>query len=497
MTAEPLGSLLSFLPLNPTTDLPPLHVPSPRKLLPAKLHSHSPPHQILSNRLRAQRVHTHHPSPSLPLPIHSSPPRNDISETEKIKLKNRHQLMRTMVKLEDQDEEIRKSSALNQSFFRMSNGLKEIRTTVDAKIPKIAPVKQMNVSDFALHPQEAQIMVGEVERGHWLRRRGVETEGTGLKGLLGFLKSLFSTLDEEGVGSLDCSQFTSSLVSLGVVPTSDWALKSLQTLQINHFKVYKNEFISSLKRDTRNWSISRILLKESDQNHSFTATNQTTNCVKTVERWWKEVDPHSIHWAAVHKVTDLLVGKEIVGNKYEGKSWIEGIKPLEGEMSIHREVFERLFAPAVMLAGLHKLNEALKSGEFSGNTIPLKVKLATYRRKLLLSGIVSHKSPNSIINALSSVHKLDSDSPLPIENSLNLTRLDFDPALGGQLSSHKRYLSVDNREKAALNIHGKVYFPSLREVPRPRDYQVTRENYILEKMTRAVDLREEQLGTYY
>lgn len=541
---ERFGSLLSFLSINPPPN-PPIHTksPSPRLLPAAKPLSISPPPPTLPprarHRPRGKQLSLAEARGSMK--HSSSPRRNDISDTEKMKLKNHHQLMRTMVKLEDEDDEIRKSSALAQSFIRMNKALKEIRTTAASKLPKIAPAKQVTISDFSLRPQEAHMVVGEMDRGQWLRRRGVETEGTGLKGLISFVKRLFDTLDEEGVGSLEYAAFVSDLLGLGVAQNWDWASKALETLQISHIKVYKNEFISALKRDPHHWFIYHILERESTHSQapkvplpqgtsaalllarssqSFSSSCLTLNhlfaCLTTLEKWWKELDPHSIAWAPVTRVADLLVSKEIVGNKYEGRNLLEAVKPLGDERSIQKDHFERVFAPAILLGGLHLLDMELRSGEFAGNTVPFKVKLATYRRKLLLAGVVSttsQKEPSPgqvLVQALSSLRKEGEGVPGSLRSSmegqdaLNLTRLDMDPFLSGKSHPplHKKRSRSEIRSTAESTkhpIHGKVFFPSLSHIPRPREVQLGRENYLLAKLTRAVDFTQadEQLNTYY
>ena len=57
------------------------------------------------------------------------PQRSRLSDSEKMKLKNHHQLMRTMVKMEDDEGEVRKTSLLHQSFTRMNKGMRDIRAS--------------------------------------------------------------------------------------------------------------------------------------------------------------------------------------------------------------------------------------------------------------------------------------------------------------------------------------------------------------------------------
>ena len=518
---ERLGSLLSFLSTNYAPPLPVRTNSSFPSRLPAAP-SPLPPLPRAPRHPRGKPLSL--PQARRSLKHSSSPRRNDVSDTEKMKLKNHHQLMRTMVKLEDEDDEIRKSSVLAQSFIRMSKGLREIRTTVTSKLPKIAPVKQVTVNDFALHPQEAHIVVGETDRGQWLRRRGVETEGTGLKGLMAFVKRLFDTLDEEGSGSREYTAFLSDLLGLGVAQNWEWASKAMETLQIRPGKVHKNELISALKRDPHHWFLYHVLETEStkvptsapllpSQAFSSSCLNHLSACLTTLEKWWKDLDPHSIAWAPVSRVSDLFVQKRIAGNKYEGRNILEGVRALGDERSIQKDHFERVFAPAVLLGGLHLLDLELRSGDFAGNTVPFKVKLATYRRKLLLAGVVQQSSQQLsagqvLVQALSSLRKGAEGSPAALRGSLegtealNLTRLDMDPFFNGKSPlplHHKRSKSEirSTAESTKHPIHGKVFFPSLPQVPRPRAVQLPRENYLLAKLTRAVDFTEEQLNTYY
>jgi len=108
---------------------------------------------------------------------------------------------------------------------------------------------------------------------------------------------------------------------------------------------------------------------------------------KIIEEWWCKLKKDSEDLVNINAVTNFLTDKKFTSNVHEARSYILAIKSPKKRNKISKEHFERLFAKAVFKGALKNIAYGLNTGEFSNDGTPLRMKLAMYQRRLMLSGM--------------------------------------------------------------------------------------------------------------
>jgi hypothetical protein len=108
---------------------------------------------------------------------------------------------------------------------------------------------------------------------------------------------------------------------------------------------------------------------------------------KIIEEWWSRLKKDSENLVNINAVTSFLTDRKFTNNVHEARSYILAIKNPKKGNKISKEHFERLFAKAVFKGALKNIAYVLNTGEFSNDGTPLRMKLAMYQRRLMLSGM--------------------------------------------------------------------------------------------------------------
>lgn len=108
---------------------------------------------------------------------------------------------------------------------------------------------------------------------------------------------------------------------------------------------------------------------------------------KIIEEWWCRLKKDSENLVNINAVTHFLTDKKFTSNVHEARAYILAIKNPKKRNRISKEHFERLFAKAVFKGALKNIAYGLSTGEFANDGTPLRMKLAMYQRRLMISGM--------------------------------------------------------------------------------------------------------------
>jgi hypothetical protein len=93
---------------------------------------------------------------------------------------------------------------------------------------KALRAKNRGRADFIIPPGAAKlaaVTLHESEREVWLKRRGQKVQTVDSKAFSSFVKELFSTLDNDGSGTLEPEELILPLLSLGLAPSASYLEK--------------------------------------------------------------------------------------------------------------------------------------------------------------------------------------------------------------------------------------------------------------------------------
>lgn len=166
-----------------------------------------------------------------------------------------------------------------------------------------------------------------------------------------------------------------------------------------------------------------ILETEVDYDEHFNARMQLKYCSmfdssRLLKDWWNEIENTGEKLVSLKKLSKFLTDKGFFGNIHEARDYVINIKKPIGDKLVPKDHFDRLFAKAILKGALKNIAYGLNSGEFAGDELPLRIKIAMYQRRLMLNGMkpaggTLKKDGKQVLKALYSYTKDDGlDEPL-------------------------------------------------------------------------------------
>jgi hypothetical protein len=162
-----------------------------------------------------------------------------------------------------------------------------------------------------------------------------------------------------------------------------------------------------------------ILEEKIDYNEHYDTKMRLKYCSmydssRLLKLWWSELDSAGEKLVSIKKLSKFLTEKKFFSNIHEARDYIFEIKRPLGESLITRDHFDRLFAKAVLKGALKNIAYGLSTGEFAGDELPLRMKIAMYQRRLMLNGMKPvggslKKDGKQVLKALYSYTKDDGD----------------------------------------------------------------------------------------
>lgn len=337
-----------------------------------------------------------------------------------LKLNTSHQMIRAMVSLENEQDDLRDKSNFAKSFKRMSAGIKSLESPnkqkyLDTVLENISCYDEKGLKTIAPVIKNPDIKVTDAAADIWMKKHGLEINNTESKSFTSFLKSFFDVLSNDLTGLATANDLIIPLLSLGLSNDAKHIEKALLSIfdedSIDKITIDLDQFLSLFKGDKKNDIILNILDKnckdmlKQEQEKKFAqkvAVKRTTRLstqisitnekipkkkyptieefIRLIKKWWAEIVCDSDH-TNITKIAEFLAEKGMVSNKHEGRIII---KAIDTSSSFYYNSFEKIFLKSILKASL--INVAIFLNDSDYKDFSIKLKLGVSQRRLMIAG---------------------------------------------------------------------------------------------------------------
>ena len=238
-------------------------------------------------------------------------------------------------------------------------------------------------------------------RANWIKHHGKEAESRMSSQAI---KALFAALDESE-GTINCGTLIGHILTTGLADNAKDLKTAFETLfscdnvysfnlnealftSLFHTKKVMDNIISVLTHVDRDQA---IRLSPADSQPQWRLPTFTRS-MQILQAWWSDLNTQKSENVHIRKLADLMVSRGIVGNRHEGQRIIRAVgNPVE-EVYVSQTHYYRLFYPALLKAAMVNMALGLACDYSNrGNSSSMRLRMADLERKVMLSGLKSHK----------------------------------------------------------------------------------------------------------
>lgn len=344
---------------------------------------------------------------SHPRPVSSSPVGAQLRQLQgafKFSLGAKHQILRAITAVRDLGTEQCFAGFQAESFDRMSRNIKSssgARQTSKDAIGYSRVGANIGLSQSEKIARAANIQVLST-RANWIKCHGKETDSRVSSHAV---KTLFAAL-EDSEGRLNCGSLIGHILTTGLAENVKDLKTAFETVFscCNVYSFRLNEALFSSLFHTKK-TVDRIIavLKQVDSLRNLPTRPAAdpqpqwnfptfTRSMTILHSWWTYLNPTKAEYVHIRKLADFLVSQGIVGNRHEGQRLIRTVgKPVE-EVYVRQAYYLRLFYPALLKATVVNMTLGLAIDSTQGNSSSMRLRMADLERKIMLSGLKSHRT---------------------------------------------------------------------------------------------------------
>jgi hypothetical protein len=331
-----------------------------------------------------------------------------------LQMRNSHYLVRTMKKLKVEEElggnsyksqsNPNRLSTLALSLMNLSKN-----SSIEGKKEKISKYRPVNLTTAKekLHQFRVNSWVCKNVKN---RRKSLE--------FYKFILDFFEEIDSEKTGVMPGEKLVESLVFLGLASDPSVIRKTLCLIykcqDLKSLKIRVKDFTELFKNDPKTDKILEKLdnscreLKVKIENGKFEGSkgflaSQSSGFASTgfirrkeelvtinehlemIDKWWKRLDEKMTGSVVIDSVLTFFCELKIAQDKNESKSLV--VSQVGNKKVLFFDEFQQIFAKPMLKAALLNLSKRLSNEQFVGQDLSQGLKLQSYQKSLLMSGI--------------------------------------------------------------------------------------------------------------
>ena len=342
-----------------------------------------------------------------PRPVSSSPVGAQLRQLQgafKFSLGAKHQILRAITAVRDLGTEQYLAGFQAESFDRMSRSIKSSSGT---RHPSKGGTGYTRVgANIGLSQSEKIARATKIQvlstRANWIKCHGKEVDSRVSSQAV---KALFAAL-EDSEGRLNCGSLIGHILTTGLAENVIDLKIAFETTfaccYVYNFRLDEALFSSlfhTKKAVDRTISVLRQVDSARNPPTRSAADPQPhwifptfTRSISILQSWWSDLTPTKAEYVHIRKLADFLVSQGIVGNRHEGQRLIRAVgKPVE-EVYVLQTHYLKLFYPALLKATVVNMTLGLACDSTQGNGSSMRLRMADLERKVMLSGLKSHKT---------------------------------------------------------------------------------------------------------
>lgn len=341
---------------------------------------------------------------SQPRPVSSSPVGSHLRRLQgdfKFRLGSKHQILRAITAVRDLGTEQGFAGFQAESFERLSRNIKSSSGERHPSEGKYTRVGANIAVQSAMIAKARKIQVLSA-RANWIKHHGKEAESRMSSQAI---MALFAALDESE-GTINCGTLIGHILTTGLADNAKDLKTAFETVFScsNVYSFHLNEALFASLFHTKKVVDNIIsVLTHVDEGQAIRLSPADpqpqwrmptfTRSMQILQAWWSDLNTQKSEYVHIRKLADFMVSRGIVGNRHEGQRLVRAVgNPVE-EVYVSQAHYYRLFYPALLKAAMVNMALGLACDYSNqGNSSSMRLRMADLERKVMLSGLKSHKS---------------------------------------------------------------------------------------------------------
>ena len=378
-------------------------------------------------------------------------------------MKKHHHLLRTMKKtFREEEQRHNKQYSQSETFFQRL--VTRMRNT-DAEDSSVFNRDDMHITNPLQNPAAAAKRTIEIPIQKWMKQRGVFNQAD--KKFSDMAKELFKMLDVNNAGFLRGKEIVKEIMELGVVTQPQVISESLMSIyntqDLYALKLSLDEFRGLLRGDSRtehmlnrlNQDATSYKKKQDEKKSSVLISYDANSSILTshkrsssnpdatplhilkievpklteisksitfkdlhamIDKWWSDLNVLKSNQVHINSVCDKLVQLEMIGDRKEGRKYIEDIIGVRHHLD--NIAFHRIFLRCLLKDLVYFFAEKLAAVDMEELKLSGKYSVTKFKRELLQAGLklnsdtVTYEEGHAVLQGVERYHNFVND-PIP------------------------------------------------------------------------------------